>query len=353
MSAARIRRLTLTNFRSYHAAQHRRSRPARRAGRAQRRRQDQSDRGDLVPDAGTWAAPRHARGGRVPGRRRLLGGVGRGRRRARPRHARHRHRAAGGAGHGDRAQMPHRPRAGGLGGGLRRPSAGDLAGAGDGRDVQRARLRAAPFSRPPGAGGRCRAFRPGRRARAGAALAQPAAGGARAPTRTGSTRSSTRPPRSRSRSRRSAPRRCARLQQALAARDDPASAFPVGRDRARRLDRGADAASIRPSRWRTATAPCSRTTARAMPPPAARSTAPISPISPSSMRRKGIPAARRLDRRAEGAADRPRAGACRPARRHDRLRAGPAARRGGGPSRSGAPHRALWRRSSGSARRSG
>ena len=51
---------------------------------------------------------------------------------------------------------------------------------------------------------------------------------------------------------------------------------------------------------------------------------------------KGIPAA-------EGAADRARAGACGAAQRDDRLRAGAAARRGGGASRSRPPHGALRR----------
>ena len=87
--------------------------------------------------------------------RRLLGGRGGGRGRARPRDARHRHRAARRrktrASH---AHMPHRPRAGRLGGGLRRSSAHRLADAGDGRPVRRAGLRAAALPRSAGARGR-------------------------------------------------------------------------------------------------------------------------------------------------------------------------------------------------------
>ena len=52
MTAARIRRLTLTNFRSYHAAQLEVARGPVRADRPERRRQDQSHRGDLVSGAG-------------------------------------------------------------------------------------------------------------------------------------------------------------------------------------------------------------------------------------------------------------------------------------------------------------
>ena len=90
---ARIRRLTLTNFRNYHAATLEADLRPIVLYRAERRRQDQFDRGDLVPRAGPRSAPRHARGGGVPRGRRLLGGGRRGRRRAGARHARHRHRA--------------------------------------------------------------------------------------------------------------------------------------------------------------------------------------------------------------------------------------------------------------------
>ena len=48
MTAAAIRRLTLTNFRSYHAASLDVGEQPGRADRPERRRQDQSDRGDLA-----------------------------------------------------------------------------------------------------------------------------------------------------------------------------------------------------------------------------------------------------------------------------------------------------------------
>ena len=90
---------------------------------------------------------------------------------------------------------------------LRRPPARDLAGSGDGHAVQRPGLGAPALPRPAGAGGRRRAFQP-RVARWSARCAR-ATGcwRSRGPIRTGSTPSSTRPPSSRSRSRRSAPRR--------------------------------------------------------------------------------------------------------------------------------------------------
>ena len=63
-----------------------------------------------------------------------------------------------------------------LGGGLRRSLTRGVAHPGDGPAVQRPGLRAAPFPRPPGARRRCAAFQPRRRARALLALAQPAPG---------------------------------------------------------------------------------------------------------------------------------------------------------------------------------
>ena len=178
------------------------------------------------------------------------------------------------------AQMPHRPRAGRLGRGLRRSSARGLADAGDGPAVQRPGVRAAALPRPAGARGRRRALQPRHRARARAALAQPPARGAAPRSALARRRSSTRPPSSRSRWRRSAPRRCSRLQGALAA----AQATPR---RSRRAEIALDgwmeqllpdhpAVEIE-DRYRARAA---ATTARATPPPAARSTARISPISP-------------------------------------------------------------------------
>ena len=103
-------------------------------------------------------------------------------------------------------------------------------------------LRAPPLPRPAGARGRCRAHAAAS-TRSNARCAR-ATGcwRSRAPIRTGSTRSSTRPPSSRSRSRRCGPRRCDRLQAALAARRDAGLGLPGRRDRARRLDGEARAA---------------------------------------------------------------------------------------------------------------
>ena len=126
----------------------------------------------------------------------------------------------------------------------------------------------------------------------------------RAPIRTGSTRSSTRPRSWRSRSRR-AGETVGRLQAALAARRGHGLAVPGRRDRARRLD-GDDACRIiLPSRSRTAIARCSGTIA---PRDAAAGRTLDGPHSDRS--RRGPYAARAsppptLDRRAEGAADRP------------------------------------------------
>ena len=111
------------------------------------------------------------------------------------------------------ADLPHRPRACGLGGRFRRASAHRLADAGDGRAVRRTGLGAAAFPRPAGAGGRRLAFQPRIGAGAVAALAQSPAGGRAGRSRIGSMRSSTRPPSSRSRS-----RRCARRPRAACRR---------------------------------------------------------------------------------------------------------------------------------------
>ena len=66
-----------------------------------------------------------------------------------------------------------------------------------------------------------------------------------------------------------------RLSAALAARRGERFGFPSRRDCARWLDRGHGADPSRRSRWRIATAPCSGTIAAATPPPAAPSTARI------------------------------------------------------------------------------
>ena len=91
----------------------------------------------------------------------------------------------------------------------------------------------------------------------------------------------------------------ARLAGALAQRARSSAGISARRNRARRLDGEAVARSTARPRSRTATARCSRTTARATPPPAARSTARICPISRSPMpartsrRRRPRPASRR------------------------------------------------------------
>ena len=178
MACARIRRLTLTNFRSYHSAQIEVRRRAGGARWAERRGQDQPHRGDLVSRTRARPAARNPRRRRVFGGRRVMGGVGRRRGRARTGHARDRRgSAAGGRGRRSRAPMPHRSRAGAIGLGIRRSPARGVAGAGHGRIVQRPGLGATALSRPAGACGRCRAHVARQCARTGPALAQPPARG--------------------------------------------------------------------------------------------------------------------------------------------------------------------------------
>ena len=141
--------------------------------------------------------------------------------------------------------------------------------------------------------------------------------------------------------------------KARSPRATAASAFPAGRDRARRLDGAAAAARIRAAeiedRYRALLHDN-----RARDAAAGRTLdGPHLTDLAVTLRRQGHCRRRRLDRRAEGAADRSRARACRADRRHDRLCAGAAARRGRRPSRSGAPRRALRRARRRSARRSG
>ena len=92
MTPSRIHRLSADAFPQLPRGEPRDARRDGGAGRPERRRQDQLPGGDLVSVAGTRPAPRHAGGCRRQPGRRLLGGVGRGRRRAGARHARHRHR---------------------------------------------------------------------------------------------------------------------------------------------------------------------------------------------------------------------------------------------------------------------
>ena len=109
--------------------------------------------------------------------------------------------------------------------------------------------------------------------------------------------------------------------------------------------------SIPRSRSRSAIAASSRTTVAATPPPAARSTARISPISRWSIRRRDIAAADASTGEQKALLIGLVLAHARPARRDDRLRAGAAARRGGGASRSRAGARRSTPRLRGSARR--
>ena len=131
-----------------------------------------------------------------------------------------------------------------------------------------------------------------------------------------------------------------RLQGALAQRKD--EAFPSAEIA---LDGWMEQLLLEPSRGRDRGAlphdPQGQPAARRCGRTHARRTA-----SDRSRRRlcaKEHPGRRRLDRRAEGAADRAGAGACRAAGRNDRVCAGAAARRGRRPSRSRPPHGALRR----------
>ncbi len=131
---------------------------------------------------------------------------------------------------------------------------------------------------------------PRQRARARAALAQPAARGC--PPRSALAR------RHRARNRRACGRgggAARRNRQPAASRACRAQGRGLGlsrgRDRARRLDGTARCRFIPRSRSRTAIARCCATIARATPPPAARSTARTSPISPCTHAGKDIAAA--------------------------------------------------------------
>ena len=273
MTTASVRRLTLTNFRNYHAA-------SLEAGAQTMVLVGPNGAGKtnlieaisfLAP--GPRAAPRHARRSRVRRGRRLLGGFRRDRGRARAGDARHRHRAAARRRRGARAQIPHRPRTGGVGHSLRRSPARGLAVAGDGRPVCRRAVGTPALSRSPGARRRCRAWQPHQCARAGAALAQPAAGGS-APR---SALARCRRARDRGACRRG--RRAARRNRAAARRGAAqaasTSAFPPAEIALDGWMEKLDPRRIPPARSRSATAPCCATIARATPRPDARSTARI------------------------------------------------------------------------------
>ncbi len=314
-TAARIRRLTLTNFRSYHAAA-----LAVGDGPAVLVGPNGAGKTNLLEAIsflapGRGLAPRHARRGRLQRGRRLVGGVRRGRGRARPRHAR------APASSRRRATTPRwRANAGidrepvGLRRGLRRSPARRLAGAGDGRPVCRPGRRAAALSRPAGARGRRRARRARQRARARAALAQPAAGDPRARSAL-ARRHRTRDRRARGRGRGGARRDGPPPRRRAGGEPRARRRISVRRDRARRLDGDAGAhPSGRRGRGSLSRGAPRQPRARCRA-PAARSTGRISPTSRVVLRAEGHRGARRLDRRAEGAADRPRAGPCRAGRR--------------------------------------
>ncbi len=271
MTAARIRRLTLTNFRSYHAAQIEvGAAPVVLVGPNGAGKTNLIEAISLLAP-GRGLAPRHARRRGVHRRRRLLGGVGRGRRRARPRHARHRHRAAG----GEDAAPTRKCRID------REPVSSATAFADHLRVIWLVPAMDGLFNGPASErrrfldrlvlavdaehGSRVNALERALRSRN--RLLEDAAPRSALARR---HRARDRGARGRGR-RRCGPRRSAgcRPRSPRAART---SAFPGRRDRARRLDGAARRRCIRRSRSRTAIAPCSRTTAPATPPPAARST---------------------------------------------------------------------------------
>ena len=194
------------------------------------------------------------------------------------------------------------------------------------------------------------AFQPRLRARALAALAQPAAGRRTAAIRIGSTRSSTRPPRSRSRSRPRAPRRSSRLPARSPRRATQAPAFPLAEIALdgwmEKLLPDHSAIEIE-DRYRALLQGQSRARRRRRP----HARRPASVRSCRHPCRQGHSGRRRLDRRAEGAADPAGARACRADQGDDRLCAAAAARRSRRPSRSGAARGALRR--AGATRRAG
>ena len=145
----------------------------------------------------------------------------------------------------------------------------------------------------------------------------------------GSTPSSARSPNRRRRRRRPGrDRRAARRHdrgERTTHRRFPGPDLALGRDR--RSSR-----AVRPSTSRTAIAPSSARVATGTGPPAATLPARRPRISLVPHGPKDIPAGQGLHRRAEGAADRPRARPCQTRRHDDRDRAARAARRGRRPS---------------------
>ena len=190
--------------------------------------------------------------------------------------------------------------------------------------------------RPAGAGARSRPRRPRRPLRSGDAGAQQAARrGRRRATRPGSRRSRRGWPSMAPRSPRRARRRSPRSPSGWRQRPKGRSPAPASRSRAATSDLAATlAARPRPRRRRR---------------PHPRRPAPHRPRRHPSRQE---PAGRALlDRRAEGAAARPRPRPCRSRRRAHRPPPDPAARRGRRPSRSAAPRRPV--RAAGGGRRAG
>ena len=162
MTATRIRRLTLTDFRSYTRREIEIAARSVVLVGSQRRRQDQPDRGDFAAGARARLAPRDTRRGGLLGRRRFMGGLGRCRGHSRPGVARDRHRSPGGQGNSRFAQVPHRSRAG-----FHRPPRSPTTCRSSGSFRQWTpcsidQVRTTPFPRSPGACRRQRACRPGR-----------------------------------------------------------------------------------------------------------------------------------------------------------------------------------------------
>ena len=285
MTPSRIHRLTLTHFRNYRAAGIAARGDMVAAGRPERRRKDQLPGGDLVSLARPRACAarrwkmsptiRATAPGRCPPRSRARLGSRRSAPASTPRgDDAPRHQPA----------LPHRPRAGRLGHGLRRSLAHGLADARDGRPVHGRGVGAAALLRSPGAGDRQRAFEPGLGAGALVALAQPPAGGAQF------RRPLVRRDRARDRRTRGRGRGDARPDRDQARRDAARARrgfrISIGADHARRLDGKRAAQRARDRGGRSLPANPAREPPRAMPPPAARSTARISPTCRWSTRRK-------------------------------------------------------------------
>ena len=332
------------------------ARPRRRPGgaeRAERRRQDKPARGDVVPVARPRSAQCPARRHRPPRRRGRAGAVGLGRRRD-GRDAARRRSAIGTGRDGRRRASAASIRIDGepvrSQSALGRTARRAVADAADGPAVCRGSGRPAALSGP------ARPRRSIRRTRRGSAATSRRCANARGCCATGRTD----------------PAWLAALEEVMADRGGRGRGGAARRDRAARprLRRGAGRLSARPGRrWSArskhwldempALAAEDRFARGAGRRPAERCgggrrrgrAAPLR--SRRHPRREGHRRRGGLDRRAEGAADRDRAGAGAAAARDPRRAAAAAARRGGGASRRGAPRRAVRDRSPGSTARPG